>query len=157
MFLADPVLFSLSLLDTGAILFLLIYFVIVLSDLECDYLNAQECCSRLNIWVYPKLIAHVFLNSLLFVHGHWVLFFINLPVTCWMAYEVINVPKGNMGIYDPTEIHNRGQLKRHMRDCMVFLGFYLILFFIYLYCMISSLLKGDPINRIDEGEIINEM
>lgn len=40
---------------------------------------------------------------------------------------------GNTGVYDPTEIHNRGQLKRHMRDCMIYLGFYLVIFFVYLY------------------------
>ena len=44
----DIFLFSFCLLDTGGLIFILIYFIITLSDLECDYLNAQECCSKLN-------------------------------------------------------------------------------------------------------------
>ncbi|KAK4886417.1 hypothetical protein RN001_002688 [Aquatica leii] len=153
MILSDPLLFSLALLDTGAILFLLIYFIITISDLECDYLNAQQCCSKLNPWVIPKLIAHIFITVVFILHGHWILCFINIPMVVWLGYEVAHMPSGNLGVYDPTEIHNRGQLKRHMRDCMIYLGYYLVFFFIYLYGMIVSLLKGDPINRKDEGEI----
>lgn len=96
-------------------------------------MNAQECCSKLNQWTIPKLIAHVFLSTLLFIHGHFVLTFLNLPMTMWMVYEILTVPRGNMGLYDPTEIHQRGQIKKHMRDCMIYLGYYLIFFFIYLY------------------------
>lgn len=40
---------------------------------------------------------------------------------------------GNMGVFDPTEIHNRGQLKSHMKEAMIKLGFHLLCFFIYLY------------------------
>lgn len=58
---------------------------------------------------------------------------VNLPMLGWMAYEVASVRPGNMGVYDPTEIHNRGQLSKHLRDCMIYLGYYLIFFFIYLY------------------------
>lgn len=101
--------------------------------MECDYLNAQECCARLNQWITPKLIAHVFLCPLLLLHGHWMLMLANLPVALWLAYEIIRVPSGNLGIYDPTEIHNRGQLQKHMKDCMIYLGYYLIFFFVYLY------------------------
>lgn len=155
MIFSEPLLFALALVDTGAILFLLIYFVsfltihlleykkllflnrsyqvITLSDLECDYLNAQQCCSRLNDWVLTKLIAHSFLTFFLLLHGNWILALLNFPMACWMVYELISVPKGNLGIYDPTEIHNRGQLKRHMRDAMIYLGYYLVFFFIYLY------------------------
>ena len=45
---SDIFLFTFVLLDTGGLIFLLIYFIITLSDLECDYLNAQECCAKLN-------------------------------------------------------------------------------------------------------------
>lgn len=40
---------------------------------------------------------------------------------------------GNMGVLDPTEIHNRGQLKSHMKEAMIKLGYHLLCFFIYLY------------------------
>ncbi|KZC09770.1 PREDICTED: protein cornichon homolog 4 [Dufourea novaeangliae] len=147
--LSEPLLFVLALINTFSVLFVLVYFVITLADLECDYLNAWQCCSKLNMWVGPKLKAHAFLEFLLLTHGQFVLFVVNLPMTVWLFYEYFGVPRGNMGVYDPTEIHNCGQLKRHTRDCMIHLGYYLVFFFIYLYCMIISLLKGDPINRND--------
>ncbi|OAD62420.1 Protein cornichon like protein 4, partial [Eufriesea mexicana] len=125
--------------------------VVTLSDLECDYLNAQECCSKLNMWIVPKLVAHSFLEFLLLIHGELILCLVNLPMTVWLMCEYFGVPSGNMGVYDPTEIHNRGQLKRHIRDCMIYLGYYLIFFFIYLYCMIIALLKGDPLKRNEVG------
>ncbi|CAH2001773.1 unnamed protein product [Acanthoscelides obtectus] len=157
MFLSDGLLFSICLADTGALLFLLIYFLITLSDSECDYLNAQECCARLNVWVYPRIIAHVFVTAILLLQGHWILALFNLPMTIWLALEISNVPKSNLGVFDPTEIYNRGQLKYQMTRTMVCFGYYLIFFFTYLYCMIASLLEGDPINRKDEGEIIDRL
>ncbi|XP_076296779.1 cornichon-like protein [Lasioglossum baleicum] len=151
--LSDPLLFVLALIYTGSVLFLVVYFLLTLSDLECDYLNAQQCCSKLNTWVVPKLSAHVFLEFMLLTHGQLVLFVVNLPMTLWLLYEYFGVPKGNLGVYDPTEIHNCRQLKRHIKDCMIYLGNYLIFFFIYLYCMIIALLKGDPINR-NEADMV---
>ncbi|KAL6260396.1 hypothetical protein P5V15_007923 [Pogonomyrmex californicus] len=148
--MSDPLLFAIALLDTGSVLFLLVYYIITLSDLECDYLNAQECCSKLNMGVMPKLIAHTFLVFLLLIHGQFILTLANIPMTIWLFYEYFSVPSGNMGVYDPTEIHNRSQLKRYTRDCMIHLGYCLVFFFIYLYCMIVALLKGDPINRNDD-------
>ncbi|XP_022667126.1 protein cornichon homolog 4-like isoform X1 [Varroa jacobsoni] len=139
--IGDVGLFVFSLFDTGALLFLTVYVVITLSDLECDYLNAQECCTKLNKWVLVELTAQAFLTIfLLLINGHWILFLANAPLTGWLLYRVLKVPGGNVGVYDPTEIHNRGGLKLHMRDSMIRLAFYLIMFFIYLYCMIIGLL-----------------
>ena len=45
---SDIFLFSMCLILTGILIFILIYFIITLSDLECDYLNAEECCGKLN-------------------------------------------------------------------------------------------------------------
>lgn len=51
----------------------------------------------------------------------------------WNHCRYIMVPSGNMGVFDPTEIHNRGQLKSHMKEAMIKLGFHLLCFFMYLY------------------------
>lgn len=118
------------------------------------------------------------LTFLLLCTGHWYLLITNLPVVVWQIREVYRLPPGNMGIYDPTEIHNRGMVKKHLKDCMVYLGFFLILFFIYVYwyvsglsninnsilfhvfpfgySMIHALLEGDPIRRHEEEDIITE-
>ena len=52
---SDIFLFSLCLIFTGVLIFILIYFIITLSDLECDYLNAEECCGKLNFVSYNFL------------------------------------------------------------------------------------------------------
>lgn len=183
--IADDFMFGFLLVDTGLVVFLLIYYVsrwfslkfspqhsdiffpsrtflqvLILSDLECDYLNAQQCCSKLNFWTIPKVTAHVITAALLLFSGHWILFLVNMPFLGYLLYEWWTVPKGNMGIYDPCEIHvswyivvctdvcsvfsiyafysiaylqNRGQIKTHMTLCIVFIGFYLLIFFVYLY------------------------
>lgn len=150
MILAESLLFALALIDTGGILFLLVYYILTLSDLECDYLNAQECCDKLNYWLLPKYIAHSLVTFLLLVHGEFLLFVVSLPLFVWLSIEYFTVPQGNLGKYDPAEIHNGGQLKKHLRDVMILIGYYLLSFFVYLYCFILALLKGNPISRSDE-------
>ena len=61
---SDIFLFTFVLLDTGGLIFILIYFIITLSDLECDYLNAQECCAKLNfVSTYTYLIRIFNINE----------------------------------------------------------------------------------------------
>lgn len=153
----EVLLFSFALLDNGALLFILVYYVITLSDLECDYLNPLECCSKLNFFVPTKLIAHGLLSVLLLFNSQWVLTALSLPLLIYLLYEYLCVRQGNLGVYDPTEIHNKDQLWRHMRDVLVYLLYYLISFFIYLYCLIIALLKGDPIQRHHDDKIITEL
>lgn len=157
MILAETLLFSITLIDSGAILFLLVYYIITLSDLECDYINAQECCDKLNYWLLPKYIAHSLNTFLLLVHGQFLHFFISLPMFLWLTLEYFSIPKGNLGAFDPAEIHNRGQLKKHLRDVMVYIVYYLAFFFLYLYCFILAILKGDPIQRGSEDHIVTEI
>ncbi|XP_036136533.1 protein cornichon homolog 4-like [Molossus molossus] len=59
---------------------------------------------------------------------HWFTFFLNLPVATWNVDRFIMVPRGNMGGFDPREIHNREQLKSHMKEAMIKLGFHLLCF-----------------------------
>ncbi|KAL8576195.1 hypothetical protein ACOMHN_027850 [Nucella lapillus] len=139
----DGLLFIFCLIDEAMLLFLAVYFVITLSDLECDYLNARTCCERLNFWVLPEVIAHDLLVVLLLITGHWILFLIYAPLGLWLAYKFVMKPSGDIGIFDPTEIHNRSQLKNYMRESLIRLGIHLIFFFIFLYWMIYSLVKGE--------------
>uniref|UniRef100_A0A8C2F4J1 Uncharacterized protein n=1 Tax=Cyprinus carpio TaxID=7962 RepID=A0A8C2F4J1_CYPCA len=53
----EAAVFILSLVDCCALIFLSVYFIITLSDLECDYINARSCCSKLN---KVRLVAHLF-------------------------------------------------------------------------------------------------
>uniref|UniRef100_A0A8C5RPG7 Cornichon family member 4 n=3 Tax=Colubroidea TaxID=34989 RepID=A0A8C5RPG7_LATLA len=137
----ESMVFIFSLIDCCALIFLSVYFIITLSDLECDYINARSCCSKLNKWVIPELIGHAIVTVLMLISLHWFIFLLNFPVATWNIYRYIMVPSGNMGVFDPTEIHNRGQLKSHMKEAMIKLGFHLLCFFMYLYSMILSLIN----------------
>ncbi|KAI1240537.1 hypothetical protein IHE44_0008961 [Lamprotornis superbus] len=124
--------------------------IITLSDLECDYINARSCCSKLNKWVVPEVIGHAVVTVLMLISLHWFIFLLNLPVATWNIYRYIMVPSGNMGVFDPTEIHNRGQLKSHMKEAMIKLGFHLLCFFMYLYSSTNTtfppkVAKGNPV------------
>ncbi|CAG5119820.1 unnamed protein product [Candidula unifasciata] len=139
----DGLLFIFALLDEGALLFLAVYFVITLSDLECDYLNARTCCDKLNYVSNYLIITHLGLSSLfLLLCGHWLLFLLYCPLGAWLLYKFVMKPSGNIGLFDPTEIHNHKHLKTYMRESLVRLGFHIIFFFVYLYWMIYSLVKG---------------
>lgn len=116
--------------------------MIILSDVECDYLNAQQCCAKLNFWVIPKLMGHSFLALALLLTGHYWLLLINAPALGWSIYELYKLPPGNIGVFDPTEIHNRGMIKKHLKDCMIYLGFYLVIFFVYLYWYVDRLISS---------------
>ncbi|VVC25738.1 Cornichon [Cinara cedri] len=137
--------YGFAMIMTGALLFLMIYSIITLSDLECDYLNAQECCSRLNFWVQPKIFAQTLIFIVFLTDFNWLMSLMNLPAVVWVIYETIKVPKGNTGLFDPAEIHHRGQLKNHMRNAILYTAWYLVSFFFYLYFMILAILKGNPL------------
>lgn len=108
----------------------------------------------------PELVAVISLAVLLLITGHWILFTLYAPMAVWLSYKSVSstsyhwqdynvlfcllrqykIPKGSLGLYDATEIHNRGNLKSHIKDSIIRLCFHLVFFFIYLYCMIIALL-----------------
>ncbi|NXU59428.1 CNIH4 protein, partial [Turnix velox] len=109
--------------------------IITLSDLECDYINARSCCSKLNKGPFrssPTLTSFL-PGQGLYKNTFW--FFFSFSI-----FRYIMVPSGNMGVFDPTEIHNRGQLKSHMKEAMIKLGFHLLCFFMYLYRSVPGLI-----------------
>ena len=102
---------------------------------------------------------------------------LNMPMAIWLSYELQRQPRDSLGVYDPIDIHSRGLLKVHLRNCMIYLGYYFVMFFVAMYwlvsstielfiwmnivflfyfSLISSLIKGDPIKRHEEGEFITE-
>lgn len=148
--MSDILLFSFALVDTGALIFILVFFIITLSDLECDYLNAQECCGRLNFWNIPKLWIQLVIPILLILSGHWLLVGVNLPICAWLIRQFHYVRRGNLGEYDPAEIHNAGQLRRHMIHVGIHLAWQMVSFFMYLYCLLDAVMKEDVVMPLDD-------
>nr|CAB3232078.1 protein cornichon homolog 4-like [Phallusia mammillata] len=141
--MSEAFLLCMALIDSALMLFLAVYFIITLSDLECDYLNASSCCSRLNKWVLPEVVAACAFPLIMLFTGHWIVFLLNCPLPLYITNRYLGISAGNIGLYDPTEIHNRGLLKGHMKEAMIKLGYYILFFFVYLYWFIYALLRGD--------------
>ena len=61
--------------------------------------------------------------------------YIYILIKFFFVYFVrfVNKPAGNVGLYDPAEIHNRHELKGFLKEAMIKLGFHLVFFFLYLY------------------------
>jgi len=128
-------LFLFAVLMAAALLFTMVFFIIMFSDLECDYINPIDLCNKLNQFVLPEMLAHAALTVLFLLCGQWLTFLLNLPL---IAYNANKVNQKNH-MYDATEIFRT--LSGHKRECFFKLGFYLLSFFYYLYRMILALIQ----------------
>lgn len=118
-------------------LFSQVFFTIMYSDLECDYINPIELCNKLNPWFIPEAGVHGFLTMLFLVNGYWFVFLLNLPL---FAFNVNKYLKKNH-LLDATEIFRT--LSKHKKESFIKLGFHLLLFFFYLYRMIMALVSDE--------------
>jgi len=127
-------LYLFAVLMAAGLLFAMVFYIIMFSDLECDYINPIDLCQRLNAFVLPEMGAHAFLTVLFLLSGQWLSLFWNLPL---LAFNVQKVQQQNH-MYDATEIFRT--LSVHKKESFIKLGFYLISFFYYLYRMILALI-----------------
>lgn len=129
-------LFIFAVLVNALNLFSQVFFTIMYSDLESDYINPIELCHKLNPWFIPEAGLHAVMTILFLVNGYWLVFLLNLPL---FAYNINKVVKKNH-LLDATEIFRT--LSKHKKESFVKLGFHLLMFFFYLYRMILALI-GD--------------
>ncbi|KAN0131896.1 cornichon [Lactarius tabidus] len=128
-------LFLFAVLMAAGLLFTMVFFIIMFSDLECDYINPIDLCNKLNQFVIPENSAHAFLTTLFLVSGQWTAFLLNAPLLAFNVNKIRN--KNHM--YDATEIFRT--LSGHKKESFIKLGFYLLSFFYYLYRMIVALIS----------------
>uniref|UniRef100_L2FHD3 Endosomal cargo receptor n=1 Tax=Colletotrichum fructicola (strain Nara gc5) TaxID=1213859 RepID=L2FHD3_COLFN len=107
-------LYLLAVLINAVNLFLQVFFTIMYSDLECDYINPIDLCNRLNTYIIPEAAVHGFLTFLIVDNTH---------------------------LLDATEIFRK--LNVHKKESFVKLGFHLVMFFFYLYSMIVALIRDE--------------
>ncbi|KAF7298082.1 hypothetical protein HMN09_01029500 [Mycena chlorophos] len=127
-------LFLFAVLMAAGLLFCMVFFIIMFSDLECDYINPIDLCNKLNQFVLPENIAHAFLATLFLLGGQWTALLLNLPL---VVYNLNKIRSKNH-MYDATEIFRT--LPAHKKESFIKLGFYLLCFFYYLYRMIVALI-----------------
>jgi len=130
-------LYLFSVLAAAALLFTMVFYIIMFSDLECDYINPIDLCQKLNQFVLPEMGAHAALSLIFLLTGQWMSFLLNVPL---IAYNVQKVRQQNH-MYDATEIFRT--LGSQKKESFIKLGFYLVSFFYYLYRMILALIAED--------------
>ncbi|KAF8428194.1 putative ER-derived vesicles protein ERV14 [Tirmania nivea] len=130
-------LYLLAVLLNAANLFLQVFFTIMYSDLECDYINPIDLCNRLNAYILPEAAVHAFLSFLFLINGYWMAFALNLPLLGYNIKKFLD----NAHLLDATEIFRT--LNKHKKESFVKLGFHLVMFFFYLYSMIVALIRDD--------------
>lgn len=115
-------------------LFAQVHFTILYADLEADYINPIELCNKVNKLITPEAGLHGFITLMFLLNGYWFVFLINAPL---FAHNVNKIYK-KMQLLDATEIFRT--LGKHKRESFLKLGFYLLMFFFYLYRMIMALI-----------------
>jgi len=89
--LTYPRLYLLGVLLNAVNLFLQVFFTIMYSDLECDYINPIDLCNRLNMYIVPEAGVHAFLTILFLVNGYWIPTILNLPLLIWNGKKYVHI------------------------------------------------------------------
>lgn len=119
-----------------------VHFTILYADLESDYINPIELCSKVNKLIVPEALVQAFLTILFLLTGHWITFAVNIPV---FAYNVKKLASRNYKL-DATEIFRT--LNKYKRESFLKLAFSAFMFFFYIWGMIIGLINDAP----DESE-----
>ncbi|KAJ4971569.1 hypothetical protein NE237_004668 [Protea cynaroides] len=117
-----------------ALLAVVIYQLICLSDLEIDCINPYDSSSRINAVVIPEFIAQGTLCAFYLMTWHWFMFLITAPV----LYYHIKLYMKRQHFIDVTEIFRL--LDGEKKHRMVKLAFYLLLFFIVIYSYLKLII-----------------
>lgn len=112
---------------------LLSHKILTLADVECNCLGTADCCARLNFWVIPKFGCQLLLGILLLLDSHWLMAAVNAPMVAWLGYELYKQPKSSLGVYDPFDMLSLNMMKTYVRNTLISLGYYFVVFFIALY------------------------
>lgn len=134
--MASVLLFIFAVIVNCINLFGQIHFTILYADLEADYINPIELCSRVNKLILPESLVHGFLTFLFLITGNIWTLLLNLPLFAFNANKFYTKTQ----LLDATEIFRT--LKKHKRESFMKLAFYLLMFFFYLYKMIMALIEN---------------
>jgi len=144
----EVLLWLLSFIFVVVLLGFVVYQLICLSDLEFDYINPYDSTARINRLVIPEFVVQSVLCLLFLFTGCWLMCLITAPLVYYHAQLYVR----RKHLVDVTEIFNLLDAEKKYR--MIKLVYYLILFFIVIYRLVSSsviaLLEGDD-DAVDTG------
>lgn len=89
----DGWLYLFAIIVSAVLLFLTVFYIIMYSDLESDYINPIDLCTKLNQFTLPEMGLHAFLTVLFLIKAQWIALIINVPLVaynvnkcvCWRA------------------------------------------------------------------------
>ncbi|GBG61058.1 hypothetical protein CBR_g18650 [Chara braunii] len=116
----------------AALLGLIMYMFICLSDLENDFINPHDSASRINKCIFPEYIAQGVLTTIFLLSGRWFLFVCNAPL---VVHHVRKYSRKEH-LIDETEIFN--VLAQEKRYRLLKLLFYLLLIVIVIYRLVEA-------------------
>ncbi|CAJ2671386.1 protein cornichon homolog 1-like [Trifolium pratense] len=106
------------------------YQVLLLSDLESDYVNPYDASSKINYFVVPEFIGQGLLCALFLFTGHWFMFLLMLPLACYHVRLYVK----RQHLLDVTEVFRVLNAEKTFRIAK--LAFYLTMIIINIFRLV---------------------
>ncbi|GER31248.1 cornichon family protein [Striga asiatica] len=116
-----------------ALVGIILYQLMCLADLECDYINPYDSASRINKAVLPEFVTQGVLCLLHLITGHWTMFLLSVPY----SYYNITLYFRRQHLVDVTEIFNQLPWEKKVRFYK--LGYLVIFLALTIFLMIWSI------------------
>lgn len=143
----DFILWLIALIFSIALLALLIFQIICLSDLESDYMNPYESSSKINSAVLVEFLLQGAFCALFLLSGHWFMFGLTIPVACYH----VRLFHRREHLVDVTEIYRA--LKAEKKFRFIKLAVYACFFFLVIFRMPAGSLPISPVFTSKHGEV----
>ncbi|KAF9679694.1 hypothetical protein SADUNF_Sadunf06G0041100 [Salix dunnii] len=101
--------------------------LLCITDLEVDQMDPFVATANINRWILPEFVLQAVLSLLLLLTGHWILFLLAVPLTCYHAMLFIR----RQHLIDVTEVFRNLNTDKKRR--MIKLGVYMIFFAIFIF------------------------
>ncbi|KAJ6968082.1 protein cornichon [Populus alba x Populus x berolinensis] len=93
------------------LLAIVFYSLLCLTDLEVDQMDPFVATANINRWILLEFALQAALSILLLFTGHWILFLVAVPLTCYHAMlfslSLCSVRVGeNRGVGSPDALYN---------------------------------------------------
>ncbi|EFA80847.1 hypothetical protein PPL_06435 [Heterostelium album PN500] len=122
----------LALLSSGVLLAIVVYELLLLTDLEGNDINSIEFCKKYNKFIMPEYIVQAVFTVWFLVTFRFVLFLLNAPVLYYHFQRYQTRTHKN----DPTKVYSHtSKMGNHL---MLKLVFYMVMFFIYLFVLLFN-------------------
>ncbi|XP_041107512.1 protein cornichon homolog 3 isoform X2 [Polyodon spathula] len=135
--------YMLSLVLCASLVFFAIWHIIAFDELQTDFKNPIDQGNPLHALVLPEYSIHVLFCIMFLCAQEWLTVGLNVPLLFYNIWRYFQSPTDSTELlYDPASVMNGDTLKFCQKEAWCKLGFYLVSFFYYLYCMIYTLVSS---------------